>query len=193
MRKSVRNRIRVPQTSDGAKSHETRRTLNMSRVKNAFSSPTLPHPGAQPAAWDVRRTPRPCPGAPVPAFPSQQTRGPRALVSTMGREMLSRDAGRTAPCGAWAAGPRDCGADGECGVPRPSVSGQPRAAATCALSAFGVGSPLVWSWDVGLGTEWLLLVALTLALQPVFLCLALLALKDCFYKERRRSTHHCTY
>lgn len=70
--------------------------------------------------------------------------------------------------GCW---PRDCGADGERGGPGPAspdstVLPHP---VPCTLSAWG---PSAWSWDVGFGTGWLRVVALKLALQAVFLCLA---------------------
>lgn len=159
---------------------------NPSHVENIpsqkrFSSLTPPNPRAWPAAWNVRGAPRPRADTPVAASPSQQTWGARALASTMGLE----------PCPEALAGarPRGCGADGECGALGPA---SPDSTAPCARSACSAGSPLLWSWDVGLGTEWLPVVALERALQAACLASLCVAVKDCFPIPKKEGEAHVT-
>lgn len=115
---------------------------NPSHVENIpsqkrFSSPTPPNPRAWPAAWNVRGAPRPRPDTPVAASPSQQTRGARALASTMGLE----------PCPEALAGARPRGLTGSAVHPGQRHRTAPRPApgvlAARGPPCFGPGT---WAW-----------------------------------------------
>lgn len=161
---------------------------NPSHVENIpsqkrFSSPTPPNPRAWPAAGNVRRAPRPRADTPVAASPSQQTRGRGRLPARWDWSPVPRR---------WPErGPVVTGLTGSAVHPGPA---SPDSTAPCARSACSAGSPLLWSWDVGLGTEWLPVVALEQALQAACLGLALRRCKGLLShpKERRRSARHRT-